>query len=91
MKPGRKNLDATLVWPQNSMTASMNGINQRGTVSACMSRFRVSKSYSRLPFIRAVTSKPVATRNQPTPPIQPIKMWRGMKPTMYPNLNLPIR
>lgn len=62
-----------------------------GRVSGRVNSRSVSRLYSRLPSRRAETSKPVATRNQPTPPMQPIRMWRGMKPTMKPNSNLPMR
>lgn len=55
------------------MIARANGVSQRGRVSVCSSLRVVSRSYWKV-SMRAETSKPVATRNQPTPPMQPINM-----------------
>jgi hypothetical protein len=40
--------------------------------------------------MREVTSNPVAIKNHPTPPTQPMRICLGMNPTIYPNPEQPI-
>jgi len=70
-------------------TAWMRGTIHRGKVSSLKSCFNVVRLYSRFPSSLAETSIPVTKRKKPTPPIQPIKMWRGKKLTREPSLKAP--
>jgi len=72
-------------------TERNSGIIHNATVSLSKSLWSVSILYSRFPSSLADTSIPVTNRKKPTPPMQPIRMWRGKKLTSEPSLKIPRR
>ena len=90
MNVGSRYFESFLCCRVKSMTAKVSGIIHSSKVSGSNNFFKVGRSKLRLPLSPAQTSTPVIIKKKPTPPIHPMSICLGMKPTIYPNPKNPM-